>query len=151
MDDEKQKKRRHKHTITKNPKRKQQQQQLKVVYISNPVRVNTSAAKFRALVQELTGQDADDLPAVPHGGGREARICSQKDEDVGTASCVAMEDQHVVLQIPSIHHHPAGTAGTTSSSSSENSNLIFEDAYVPQLQQSFPAGILPIPSNMWPL
>nr|GMC79324.1 sigma factor binding protein 1, chloroplastic [Ipomoea batatas] len=123
MDDEKQKKRRHKHTITKNPKRKQQQQQLKVVYISNPVRVNTSAAKFRALVQELTGQDADDLPAVPHGGGRESGICSrQKDDDVGTTS-----------------------------SSSEKSNLVFEDAYVPQLQQSFPAGILPIPSNMWPL
>lgn len=125
-----QKNRRHKQP--KKPKRKQQQ--LKVVYISNPVRVNTSAAKFRALVQELTGQDADDMPAQPMfpvahdtaaGGG------------IGTA-CEAMEDH--VLQVPSIHHPGTGT-------SSENSNLVFEDAYVPQLQENFPAGIPP--SNMW--
>ncbi|KAF8716786.1 hypothetical protein HU200_025878 [Digitaria exilis] len=32
---------------------------IKVVYISNPMRVETSAAGFRALVQELTGRDAD--------------------------------------------------------------------------------------------
>ncbi|PNT73059.1 hypothetical protein BRADI_2g52881v3 [Brachypodium distachyon] len=32
---------------------------IKVVYISNPMRVKTSAAGFRALVQELTGRDAD--------------------------------------------------------------------------------------------
>ncbi|XP_019162490.1 PREDICTED: uncharacterized protein LOC109158988 [Ipomoea nil] len=135
---EKQKKRR-RHS-SKNPKRKQQQQQqLKVVYISNPVRVNTSAAKFRALVQELTGQDADDLPVTPHaaatGGGRQG-------------SCVQAMEDHVVLQVPttSIHHHHHHHPGTTDTSS-ENSNLIFEDSYVPQLQESFPAGILP--SNIW--
>ncbi|CAM0883160.1 unnamed protein product [Alopecurus aequalis] len=32
---------------------------IKVVYISNPMRVKTSAAGFRALVQELTGRNAD--------------------------------------------------------------------------------------------
>uniref|UniRef100_A0A0E0PM12 VQ domain-containing protein n=1 Tax=Oryza rufipogon TaxID=4529 RepID=A0A0E0PM12_ORYRU len=32
---------------------------IKVVYISNPMRVRTSAAGFRALVQELTGRNAD--------------------------------------------------------------------------------------------
>lgn len=32
---------------------------IKVVYISNPMRVTTSPSQFRALVQELTGQDAD--------------------------------------------------------------------------------------------
>ncbi|XP_062232587.1 uncharacterized protein LOC133929845 [Phragmites australis] len=32
---------------------------IKVVYIGNPVRVTTSAASFRALVQELTGRHAD--------------------------------------------------------------------------------------------
>ena len=32
---------------------------IKVVYISNPMRVKTSAAGFRALVQELTGRHAD--------------------------------------------------------------------------------------------
>ncbi|KAK3218121.1 hypothetical protein Dsin_012091 [Dipteronia sinensis] len=31
---------------------------IKVVYISNPMKVKTCASKFRALVQELTGRDA---------------------------------------------------------------------------------------------
>ncbi|KAJ4845680.1 hypothetical protein Tsubulata_003571 [Turnera subulata] len=38
---------------------------MKVVYISNPMKFNTSASGFRALVQELTGQDAVELPADP--------------------------------------------------------------------------------------
>uniref|UniRef100_A0A0D9WI28 VQ domain-containing protein n=1 Tax=Leersia perrieri TaxID=77586 RepID=A0A0D9WI28_9ORYZ len=33
--------------------------EIKVVYISNPMRVTTSEAGFRALVQELTGRHAD--------------------------------------------------------------------------------------------
>lgn len=32
---------------------------VKVVYISSPMKVKTSASKFRALVQELTGRDSD--------------------------------------------------------------------------------------------
>lgn len=32
---------------------------IKVVYISNPRKVNVKASEFRATVQELTGQDAD--------------------------------------------------------------------------------------------
>ncbi|XP_042471631.1 uncharacterized protein LOC122053707 [Zingiber officinale] len=32
---------------------------VKVVYISNPMRVTASAATFRALVQKLTGRDSD--------------------------------------------------------------------------------------------
>ena len=32
---------------------------IKVVYISSPMKVKTSASEFRALVQELTGKDSD--------------------------------------------------------------------------------------------
>lgn len=32
---------------------------LKVVYISSPMKVKTSASRFRTLVQELTGRDSD--------------------------------------------------------------------------------------------
>lgn len=32
---------------------------IKVVYISSPMKVETSASEFRALVQELTGRDSD--------------------------------------------------------------------------------------------
>ncbi|PKU76387.1 sigma factor binding protein 1, chloroplastic-like [Dendrobium catenatum] len=35
------------------------QKPLKVVYISNPIRVTTSADGFRGVVQELTGRDSD--------------------------------------------------------------------------------------------
>ncbi|KAF8104648.1 hypothetical protein N665_0170s0024 [Sinapis alba] len=38
---------------------------IKVRYISNPMRVETCPSKFRELVQELTGQDAADLPPEP--------------------------------------------------------------------------------------
>lgn len=44
---------------------------IKVVYISNPMRVETSAAEFRAIVQELTGRHSDvaDNMAKYHGVG----------------------------------------------------------------------------------
>ncbi|EYU18630.1 hypothetical protein ABFS82_10G154300 [Erythranthe guttata] len=48
---------------TKTKKKQQppppQPQPLKVVYITNPIKINATASEFRALVQELTGQDAD--------------------------------------------------------------------------------------------
>ena len=37
---------------------------MRVVYISNPMKVQTSPKDFRALVQELTGQDSE-LPSDP--------------------------------------------------------------------------------------
>ncbi|KAL5230107.1 hypothetical protein ABZP36_028883 [Zizania latifolia] len=40
---------------------------IKVVYISNPMRVKTSAEGFRALVQELTGRHADPSKYVSGG------------------------------------------------------------------------------------
>ncbi|CAK7336494.1 unnamed protein product [Dovyalis caffra] len=60
----------------KNVKRshaKRSKKGIKVVYISSPMKVNTSASEFRALVQELTGKDSDatrlmDIngPEIPH-------------------------------------------------------------------------------------
>ncbi|KAI3764220.1 hypothetical protein L2E82_14224 [Cichorium intybus] len=44
---------------TKNCTRKKHTNKLKVVYISSPMKVKTSASRFRALVQELTGRDSD--------------------------------------------------------------------------------------------
>ncbi|KAE8681898.1 Sigma factor binding protein 2 [Hibiscus syriacus] len=41
------------------PKKAISKKPIKVVYISNPMKVKTSASKFRALVQKLTGQDAE--------------------------------------------------------------------------------------------
>ncbi|PHT40980.1 Sigma factor binding protein 1, chloroplastic [Capsicum baccatum] len=38
---------------------KSKKSDVKVVYISTPMKVKTSASRFRSLVQELTGQDSD--------------------------------------------------------------------------------------------
>ncbi|KAG5249919.1 hypothetical protein OIU76_003459 [Salix suchowensis] len=56
---------------------KRSKKAIKVVYISSPMKVKTSASEFRALVQELTGKDSDaerfldingalNSPGVPH-------------------------------------------------------------------------------------
>ncbi|XP_047953026.1 sigma factor binding protein 2, chloroplastic-like [Salvia hispanica] len=39
--------------------KKKKSDQLKVVYISSPMKVKTSASRFRSLVQELTGKNSD--------------------------------------------------------------------------------------------
>lgn len=38
---------------------KRDKKEIKVTYISSPVKVKTNASNFRALVQELTGQDSN--------------------------------------------------------------------------------------------
>ncbi|GLT88099.1 hypothetical protein SLE2022_061380 [Rubroshorea leprosula] len=38
---------------------KQKKKPVRVVYISNPMKIRTCASRFRSLVQELTGQDAE--------------------------------------------------------------------------------------------
>ena len=50
----------HEKKATKQGKAKKKQ--VKVVYISNPMKVNASASEFMALVQELTGREAS-VPA----------------------------------------------------------------------------------------
>ena len=42
---------------------------IKVVYIAGPMKVKTSASKFRDLVQELTGQDSDTARYMEVNGG----------------------------------------------------------------------------------
>ncbi|CAJ2671655.1 unnamed protein product [Trifolium pratense] len=79
--------------ITKSKKKKNKP--IKVVYISNPMKVTTSASEFRALVQELTGQYAESPPdpsryqefsgddSSADGGCSENRIdCDKNDHTV---------------------------------------------------------------------
>uniref|UniRef100_I1PVA7 VQ domain-containing protein n=1 Tax=Oryza glaberrima TaxID=4538 RepID=I1PVA7_ORYGL len=78
---------------------------IKVVYISNPMRVRTSAAGFRALVQELTGRNADPSKYSPRasagddGGGATAL------PDTGAAS-----DADALEAGAAPGRHPAETA-----------------------------------------
>ncbi|XP_061997985.1 sigma factor binding protein 2, chloroplastic-like [Rosa rugosa] len=53
----------------KQSKRSRSSKGVKVVYISSPMKVQTSASKFRALVQELTGRDSDAERFMETNGG----------------------------------------------------------------------------------
>ncbi|KAI3446568.1 hypothetical protein Pfo_003233 [Paulownia fortunei] len=78
----------------KHPKNKKKKQPLKVVYISNPIKFNISASEFRALVQELTGQDADTPESasfsVADGGRGEAD---------GAVKVAAVDNVHAVEEV----------------------------------------------------
>ncbi|KAJ8770515.1 hypothetical protein K2173_018006 [Erythroxylum novogranatense] len=70
---------------------------MKVVYISNPMKFKTSASEFRALVQELTGQDAE-LPDPSKmvgcddvGGGHHQTV---PDASKSTRKTVVDDGQH---------------------------------------------------------
>lgn len=95
------------------------QQPLKVVYISNPMRIETSAAEFRALVQELTGRDAadwtcpdqiprvaaenisNDIHVLPHDAGGDHLTMSGFGSDLGCFGPFdgAHDDQMVDLEL----------------------------------------------------
>lgn len=70
---------------------------IKVVYISNPMRVKTSAAGFRALVQELTGRDADPSKFSP--------------EDFAGAGAAAAADDLGCAAVPELS--PRGAAASS--------------------------------------
>lgn len=47
------------HVMKGKKQNKKNKKEVKVTYISSPMKVKTSASNFRALVQELTGQDSN--------------------------------------------------------------------------------------------
>lgn len=49
----------HNHVMKGKKQNKKNKKEVKVTYISSPMKVKTSASNFRALVQELTGQDSN--------------------------------------------------------------------------------------------
>jgi len=79
---------------------------IKVVYISNPMRVKTSAAGFRALVQELTGRDADPSKYSPEdlAGAADATVAAA-DLDCAAAQGLspggAAASSETIVAIPS--------------------------------------------------
>ncbi|CAN0843877.1 hypothetical protein LINGRAHAP2_LOCUS4097 [Linum grandiflorum] len=58
--------------------KKKDHQDVKVVYISTPMKVKTSAADFRALVQELTGKDSDTARLMEVKGNEELMLMKKK-------------------------------------------------------------------------
>ncbi|XP_021752027.1 uncharacterized protein LOC110717589 [Chenopodium quinoa] len=50
---------------------------MKVVYISTPMKVTTSASKFRAIVQELTGRESDVVNIMETSGGNDTWMVNE--------------------------------------------------------------------------
>ncbi|KAH7511740.1 uncharacterized protein LOC107403959 [Ziziphus jujuba] len=134
---------------------------VRVVYISNPMKVKTSAAEFRALVQELTGQDAEfpdpsKLKLPPTAAAAEETEAAEDNEN---------EHDHQVLEVGDVVQDSpkmmmmrdievvADSSSNELPESSGNSTALyepscssFEDAFMPQMLESisgaFPAALL---------
>ncbi|KAM1208758.1 hypothetical protein ACFX2J_014381 [Malus domestica] len=133
---------------------KKKQGGIKVVYISNPMKVSTSASQFRALVQELTGQDSA-LPAEP---ARFSAVYSSSPNSsfIGEAlpdSTVQNHHHHhehlhdyaldrEVASSPTSYQEQA--AGSSNSNDSKNQHEIelYDDLFVPEMVDNF-GGLLP--------
>jgi len=118
--------------------------QIKVVYISNPMRVKTSAAGFRALVQELTGRDADPSKYSPDelggvGGAGAEDATAAADLDCGTAHGLMLSPRgaaasacDTVVASPSpaaADHHPDAAAAAAPYGGDYDDDLEEEDGF----------------------
>ncbi|KAJ9179540.1 hypothetical protein P3X46_011316 [Hevea brasiliensis] len=104
----------------KQARRRSTKKGIKVVYISSPMKVETSASKFRALVQELTGKDSDAARFMDFNGvDNSPEILDQRTVDE-PRSLVPLMDSY-------------------NESSSPGSDSMFEsfDRFLPPMQGSF--------------
>ncbi|XP_066360678.1 uncharacterized protein [Miscanthus floridulus] len=96
---------------------------IKVVFIGNPVRVTTSEAGFRALVQELTGRHAD--PYKYSGGGSSSG-----------GSPVEPQHQAGAMLLPSPVSTPSSDAASASAAGAIQVSVPAyddDDSFAPQL------------------
>ncbi|KAF8395707.1 hypothetical protein HHK36_019657 [Tetracentron sinense] len=99
----------------------------KVVYISNPMKVTTSASKFRALVQELTGKDSNLADAAAKFSEFDASQTVPDQE-------MKVTDDHV-LEVPWVE--PSLESPGTSNESSFEPFESFDDIFTTQMLENF--------------
>ncbi|KAK4339454.1 hypothetical protein RND71_040916 [Anisodus tanguticus] len=122
---------------------------VKVVYISTPMKVQTSASRFRSLVQELTGRDSDIARIMETNGVTEF-------EDIN-------HGREGVNELPSKSSSPSPSPSSSTSSllpakssdsspiSSESNYFVepnFDDLFSSQMEDRFLS--LLASSNYWP-
>ncbi|KAI6696917.1 hypothetical protein NL676_017036 [Syzygium grande] len=123
---------------------------IKVVYISNPMRVKTSASQFRALVQELTGRDAE-LPdpakfdgSDPDGVGAAAKAEAAEDDDDDAVEPGRRSSLPKAGSIQDHHHHhqnhPSG--GDLSRMGAGSYEPLDDELFTPQMLETL-SGLLP--------
>ncbi|XP_022747199.1 sigma factor binding protein 1, chloroplastic-like [Durio zibethinus] len=122
-------------------KKKNNKKPIKVVYISNPMKVKTSPSKFRALVQELTGQDAELADPTKF---------TDTDDDVGnqTVPDAAKNsiDDHA-QEFPRVGEQPTGhrhheQQHSTMAYDQDVPFETFDEVFTPYMQENF-TGFLP--------
>ncbi|KAH1084252.1 hypothetical protein J1N35_024013 [Gossypium stocksii] len=136
--------------IRKTPKKsksKKNNKQIKVVYISNPMKVEISASNFMALVQKLTGQDAAELPEDPtlFTDADESVVVSAKDGGdqrvpdaaKNTTAAAAADHARVVLQ----QQYPAITDDNINAQGVPF-DIYDDDVFTPQMIENF-TGLMP--------
>lgn len=109
-------------------------QPIKVVFIGNPVRVTTSEAGFRALVQELTGRHAD--PYKYSGGGSSGGAASIDADDSSGGSPVDTHHQAGAVLLPSPVSTPSSDGAASAAGAAQVSVPAYDyddDSFAPQL------------------
>ncbi|TKW26590.1 hypothetical protein SEVIR_3G200000v4 [Setaria viridis] len=105
---------------------------IKVVYIGNPMRVTTSAAGFRALVQELTGRHADPYK-YSGGSGSAAIIDVDGADDSSGGSPVGPQSGALPSPVSTPSSDAASAAGAAHASVPAAYYDDDEDSFAPQL------------------
>lgn len=107
----------------KSPKAaKAKKKPVKVVYISNPMRVEASASEFKGVVQELTGQDSDISDLSKFADGRPETEAAPP-EDSPPAAAVTAAELHLQQQ-------------------RQDTADMFDEIFTPQVLEDL-AGIMP--------
>ncbi|XP_061372039.1 uncharacterized protein LOC133314561 [Gastrolobium bilobum] len=141
------------------PKKKNNTKPIKVVYISNPMKVKISASGFRALVQELTGQDAESPPDPSRfqdhgsdegggGGGGDGWYQVVDSDDCLMKKIGHDENVHtLVVPPPPVDNNPNISQGQQQQQPFGGSSIIegfepFDDAFTPQMIENLNSALL---------
>lgn len=129
--------------LAKKKKKPDNTKPVKVVYISNPMRVKVSASEFRALVQELTGQDAE-LPDPSKFNGHDSDATNSDDQtvvpDVDKMEEELDGDYHRISRELGAVGTVIGVEQTTETAEGEREPL--DDVFSTQMLENLP-GLLP--------
>ncbi|KAM7472639.1 hypothetical protein LguiA_010822 [Lonicera macranthoides] len=123
-------------------KSKNKRKSVKVVYISSPMKVKTSASRFRSLVQQLTGRNSDVSGGATDTYSGEAVSDDHKRSESNSVSDMFESDAHKLAQ------HELSNDQQSSSVLLED--CVFKSDMVEQLEEMFPSSLFqvsrPIPS-----
>ncbi|KZV47301.1 hypothetical protein F511_07724 [Dorcoceras hygrometricum] len=118
----------------KSSKEKEGKDSLKVVYISSPMKVKTSASRFMSLVQQLTGKNSDITQYMEPKDGKLSRTFIELD----------LNDRALVTQEETIDHHrylsSISNSNDTTTSCNSTSSFFHDGLTTSQMEEQF-AGI----------